>query len=101
LRARRHSSFLQLSAIDNSREKRPKFESSDDRFHEHRVRQHEKAMDRIHQLLTTANAPANRMVKMAERAGAPKFPLDMEQEYSANLIVMGKRVKSRLRRLFF
>ncbi len=76
-------------------------EASDDRLREARVRQHEDALDRINVLLERCNIRQQQVVKVVEYGYAPKLILDKEQEFDADLLVIGRSAKSRFRRLFF
>lgn len=88
-------------AIDDTREKRDRHVANDEKLRELCIKRHEAALDRIHAILEKSNISPHRVVTAVERAYAPKFILDMELKFSADLLVIGCEVKSRFRRLFF
>jgi nucleotide-binding universal stress UspA family protein len=89
-------------AMDRSLENRERFaEAFDDTLRELRMRQHEEVLNRIHDVIDKCDIPQQQVVKVVEYGHAPKFILDKEQEFLADLVVIGKSQRSRFKRLFF
>ena len=89
-------------ALDYGLENRLRYaDVAEEKIRDLRMQRHERAYDRLNLMLAAAGVQPCKVVRIVEHGYAPRLILDTEQQFLADLLVIGRGSASFLQRVFF